>query len=521
MSDRLQITITGSNQSHAAFQQVAADARSMGLAVEESSTRSTRSLTNLQKGFTALGASIGAGAIILGEFGKAAAADEASQARVQQAVENTGKAYEDYADKIDIAIKKGQEKAFSDDATRDALVALNLATNDTGKSIDLLGVSMDLARSRGIELSSAAEIIGKVYGGNLGILSRYGIQVDKNASSEEALALVQQRTAEQAATYADTNAGKLDILKDKKSETTEAWGKHAGALTTVISLLPGVTAGWGLLAGAASGLRTAIAGGGGARGAFTILGVSIGTATVAALAFAPALSVIAYTAITATDNIHAVTKETDALNQSLAAGGLETDEFARRLDGLASQGSYNVEYLDVLSGKVFVLEDMFGRLVSLRGEFQQAAIDSAKALDIDFAQPATEDIQQLIDIILYYKRLQTEVDLAQGGGLSYRPSSAIAPQPIDPALRSQYLHAAGVQGGMTRLGGLGVSDLESSQAAALEKATTLEKSLGAATQGVNAWSQAQAEADRQLQQTLGGFYALATGVTTTGAALKG
>ncbi len=519
MSDRLEIRITGNAaNATAAMQKISTEAKSMGLAVEQSSTTGNRGLTGLQKGFTALGASVGAAAIILGEFGRKAAEDEASQARVQQAIENTGAAYDEYADRVERAIRVGQEKAFTDDQTRDAITRLIGSTGDASVAINELGLVMDFARARGIDLSTSADIIGKVYGGNLGILTRYGIQLDENTTKEEALAIIQERSAGQAQTYADTTAGDIDILKDKIDETTEAWGRHAGALTTVVALLPGISVGWGAITGAAGGLTTAIAGEAGAAGAMALLGGSITTLGAAALIAAPGIAALGYTLVTATDNIHAVTKETDALNASLAAGGLEADEYARRIYGLVSQGMYNVEYLDPATERVFTLEEMFGRLVSLQGEFQRGFIDSAEALHIDFANPAAQDIQNLIALILYFKQLQTETQLSAGAGLSYGGKTGLQFDPRSEAGR-RYAQTSNIDRSLQVRAAGSVSDLESGQQATLDKATALEKSLGAATQGVNSWSQAQAEADRQLRQSLGGWYEFATGVQTSGAAI--
>lgn len=254
MSDNLKITITGSNQSHQAFQQVTSDAKAMGTAVEDAGNKSGRSLQQINQRAAAFGAALGGATLLMGEFAKAAAEDEASQARLEQSVTNTGASLDDYSAKLEVAIKQGQEKAFSDDQTRDALVKLNLATNDTAKSIEELGLVMDFSRAKGISLGTSAEVIGKVMGGNLGILSRYGIILDENATKEEALAAIQQRVAGQAQTYAETSLGRADVFKDRIDELTEAWGAHAGALQSVLLLLPGLQAGYVALAGVLGGI---------------------------------------------------------------------------------------------------------------------------------------------------------------------------------------------------------------------------------------------------------------------------
>lgn len=221
--------------------------------IEQGFDRAGQATRRFSASAAAFGAGIGSATLLLGQFTRAAAEDEASQLRVEQAITNTGRSLDEYSSKLDTAIKKGQQKAFSDDETREALTRLIGVTGDAGKSIDQLGLVMDFARARGITLAASADVIGKVMGGNLGILSRYGIVLDENATKEQALALIQQRSAGQAQTYAESNLGQLDRRKDQIAELTEAWGAHAGALQSVLLLLPGITAGYSALAGIVAG----------------------------------------------------------------------------------------------------------------------------------------------------------------------------------------------------------------------------------------------------------------------------
>lgn len=243
------IRISATDAASPTFRKIAGDAKAMGASVEQSATQSARGLDQLDKKAAAVGAAIGSATMLLGEWSRAAAQDEANQARLQQAIENTGKSYDEYADAVDKAIKKGQEKAFSDDDTREALVRLNAVTNDTGKSLDQLGLVMDFARQRGISLADSAGIISKVMGGNVSILQRYGIAVEDGSTATEALAMVQQRAAGQADVYANSQLGQLDKMKDKWDELTESIGGSTGELQGFLMLLPGLSAGYTALAG--------------------------------------------------------------------------------------------------------------------------------------------------------------------------------------------------------------------------------------------------------------------------------
>ncbi|HEY3435852.1 MAG TPA: hypothetical protein VGK41_09395, partial [Solirubrobacterales bacterium] len=81
-----------------------------------------------------------------------------------------------------------------------------------------------LARLRNIDLQAASDILGKVYGGNIGILSRYGIQIRKGATATEALAEITKLAAGQAEAFAETNEGKLLASQIKVGEALEKLG---------------------------------------------------------------------------------------------------------------------------------------------------------------------------------------------------------------------------------------------------------------------------------------------------------
>ena len=85
--------------------------------------------------------------------------------------------------------------AFADDDQRASLQRLVSVTGDITKALELQRTAMDLARLRGMDLATAGDLIGKVYAGNLGTLSRYGIVLKKGTTATEALAEIQRRAA--------------------------------------------------------------------------------------------------------------------------------------------------------------------------------------------------------------------------------------------------------------------------------------------------------------------------------------
>lgn len=193
----------------------------------------------------------------LADAAREAANAQAIQTRLQTSVEATGKSYDDYASSIDNAIQKSQALAFDDEDTAAALATLTQQTGDAGTALGLLATAQDLARGKGIGLADAATIVGKVATGNTAILQRYGIVVDKNASSTEALAAINQKFAGQSQAFADTTQGALDRAQVAWHNFVEEVGGAAGPMQTVIGLLPGLTSGFNLVSGAVGALSGA------------------------------------------------------------------------------------------------------------------------------------------------------------------------------------------------------------------------------------------------------------------------
>jgi hypothetical protein len=173
---------------------------------------------------------------------QAAADDAASTERLKQAVENSGVSYDSYADTINTAISNGQQLAFSDDETRGALTLLTQETGSTEEALARLSAAQDLSRGTGMSLEQAAKLLGKASDENTGILKKYGITLDENATAQDVMNEVDARFGGQAAAFAQTGAGQWAILQDKLGEVEEsigaalipALGAVVGVITTVV-----------------------------------------------------------------------------------------------------------------------------------------------------------------------------------------------------------------------------------------------------------------------------------------------
>jgi len=170
------------------------------------------------------------------DMAKGAADDAASTAKLEQAVRNAEGSFDGHAAAIDDAISSGQQLAFSDDDVRDALALMTATTGDADEALRRLHTAQDLARGTGMDLATASKLIGRVNDENINVLSRYGIQVDKNATAQDLLNAVDSKFSGQAATFAASDAGKMAIMSDKVGELQEQLGAY---LIPVLALVVG------------------------------------------------------------------------------------------------------------------------------------------------------------------------------------------------------------------------------------------------------------------------------------------
>jgi phage-related protein len=139
-----------------------------------------------------------------------AAEEEQGIVKLGAAVKNTGADWDVASAAIETYLAAQLKRTGLDDGEgRSAIQKLTEATGDYGKALDLMGITQDLARAKGMDLAGAAELVGKVSQGNVGILGRYGIVLGKGATATEALAAMQARFGGQAEAFGNTYAGAM------------------------------------------------------------------------------------------------------------------------------------------------------------------------------------------------------------------------------------------------------------------------------------------------------------------------
>lgn len=194
------------------------------------------------KALSAVTVAAGAMAIAIGiDAVKAAAEDEASQAKFRETLKDTAGVIDDTVIKsIDTWIEKQQfASGYSDGELRDSLGRLTRSTGNVKDAQDLLNIAMDISRGTGKDLDTVSQNLAKAYDGNEGALKRLGVPLDENIlKSGDFKDITDELTrlfGGQASAYADTYQGKLDIVNQRLGELKEGAGK--GLLDTLGKLL--------------------------------------------------------------------------------------------------------------------------------------------------------------------------------------------------------------------------------------------------------------------------------------------
>ena len=223
--------------------------------------------TAAKYGGAALAAGIGVG---LKKSADAAIEEEKALARVRAQLRAVGQDTPKVRAELDKLItSQSRMSGFDDEDLLDSYTNLLRVTQDHSKAIELNSLAMDFARGKQMDVAKAGELIGKVAGGNIGILGRYGIKVKEGATATEALQLVQQRFAGQAKEYGQTTAGSMDRAKVATENLAEGVGRLlTPAIATGADALAGFVGGVEKGTGAGGQFRSTIEGGVGVLGRF-------------------------------------------------------------------------------------------------------------------------------------------------------------------------------------------------------------------------------------------------------------
>lgn len=125
---------------------------------------------------------------------------------------------------IEKAGKAALKMGFDDEAGALAAAKLLQVTKDVKIANEGLGVAMDLARMKNIDLESASQALTLAFMGNTRLLKQLGIDVPENATKLQLLGLVHEKVAGQAEAFGKTAAGAQAILAENIMNVKEQFG---------------------------------------------------------------------------------------------------------------------------------------------------------------------------------------------------------------------------------------------------------------------------------------------------------
>lgn len=150
---------------------------------------------------------------------------ETVQAQLGNAVRRAGIDYAAFAGQIEKALQAQSKMAsFDDEELAGGLTVLVRRTKDVNEALRLNALAANVARGRNVELEAGVQIVLKAYNGQVGGLRRLGLEIDKNATSTQALAKLQQAYGNSAATFAETSIGKQERLNKTLGDSKEIIG---------------------------------------------------------------------------------------------------------------------------------------------------------------------------------------------------------------------------------------------------------------------------------------------------------
>lgn len=204
-----------------------------------------------------------------GDAVKAAAEDQASQAKLAGTLERTtGATTAQVAATEDWITKTEFATGVADDQLRPALGRLATATGDVHQAQKALGIALDVSAQTGKSLDSVSAAIAKGYTGQTGALNKLVPGMDqavlKSKDMTKVLGELSDMTGGAAAEHAQTLAGQTEILGVKMAELKETLGAallpvlekfmplmqkgadfvsaHAGAIEALVGAVAGLAA---------------------------------------------------------------------------------------------------------------------------------------------------------------------------------------------------------------------------------------------------------------------------------------
>jgi hypothetical protein len=183
----------------------------------------------MKKAFLPAAAAIGAASAAAFDAAKAAAADQASQVKLAKSLQNTTGATNEQIAAIEKQITAMQyATGISDTDLRAAYGRLAQAGMSAATAQNVLTTAIDVSRGTGKDLGTIVTGLSKAYNGNTTTLAKMGIKFSeaaiKGKDFSALLGDLNRNFSGQAGAYAETFAGRMDILRERFGEIWETLG---------------------------------------------------------------------------------------------------------------------------------------------------------------------------------------------------------------------------------------------------------------------------------------------------------
>jgi hypothetical protein len=197
----------------------------LGKQTKLTGTISSKGYSAMRVGATGAAAALGGLALAGKHVASAYIEAEKSEARMRAQLKASGISYNQHSAQIEKSIQAtARLAAIDDEDLQDAFTNIVRVSGNVNESLRLSSLAADIAAAKHISVAKAGELVGKVVGGNVGILKRYGITVKEGATASEALAAVQQKFAGQAEAYGKTTGGAMDRASNAVENLEEKVG---------------------------------------------------------------------------------------------------------------------------------------------------------------------------------------------------------------------------------------------------------------------------------------------------------
>ncbi len=169
---------------------------------------------------------------------------EVAMTRLGAAVKASGADWESLKGKTTAVADSYMKLGIADESVMAGLQRLTEITGNYQQSLSLLPVAADMAAAKGMDLATAAQLVGRAAQGSTTMLARYGIVLREGASATEAIAAIQQKFAGQAEAMAGTVQGGLNrvqmMFREVGAAAIEAFGP--ALITGLTALANGLAA---------------------------------------------------------------------------------------------------------------------------------------------------------------------------------------------------------------------------------------------------------------------------------------